>query len=134
VGRTSSGSSRAASASTSTASGTNCPPTPNAIDEATRRHYAALYARPGAMHSAFNQFAAFKQDAEDNKIFAAKGKLTMPVLALGGDLSFGAQMGDIMGLVATNVTTGVIRDSGHWVMKEQPAETTSAIVQFVDKM
>ena len=106
---------------------------PKAIDEATRRHYAALYARPGAMHSAFNQFAAFKQDAKDNKIFAAEGKLTMPVLALGGDHSFGTRMGDIMGLVATNVTTGVIRDSGHWVIEEQPVETTAAIVQFVGR-
>src|SRR3974390_3140253 len=53
---------------------------PKSIDEATREHYAALYARPGAMHSAFNQFAAFTQDAIDNKAFAAKGKLTMPIL------------------------------------------------------
>ena len=30
---------------------------PKAIDEATRRHYAKIYARPGAMHSAFNQRA-----------------------------------------------------------------------------
>ena len=63
----------------------------------------------------------------------AKGKLTMPVLALGGDHSFGTQMGEIMALVATNVTTGVIKDSGHWVMEEQPAETTAAIVAFIDK-
>ena len=52
-----------------------------------QRHYASLYARPGAMHAAFNQFAAFTQDATDNKALAAKGKLTMPVLALGGDQS-----------------------------------------------
>ena len=40
---------------------------PKSIDEATRNHYAELYAREGAMHSAFNQFAAFQQDAIDNK-------------------------------------------------------------------
>src|SRR5262245_9768652 len=40
---------------------------PKTIDEATRRHYAKIYARPGAMHAAFNQFAAFSQDASDNK-------------------------------------------------------------------
>ena len=45
--------------------------TPASIDEATRRHYAELYARPGAMHCAFEQFAAFTQDAADNKGFAA---------------------------------------------------------------
>jgi pimeloyl-ACP methyl ester carboxylesterase len=85
------------------------------------------------MHSAFEQFAAFNQDVEDNRAFAAQGRLSMPVLALGGDHSFGTQMGDIMRLVATNVTTGVIRDSGHWVMEEQPAETTAAIVEFIDR-
>src|SRR6202022_1869993 len=43
---------------------------PKAIDEATRQHYAALYARPGAMHSAFEQFATFNtKDAPDNKEF-----------------------------------------------------------------
>ena len=107
---------------------------PKAIDEATRDHYAELYALPGAMHSAFNQFAAFNQDAEDNKALrGARASCAMPVLALGGDHSFGAQMGDIMRLVASNVTTGVIRDSGHWVMEEQPGQTTAAIVEFIDK-
>ena len=106
---------------------------PTAIDEATRRHYAELYALPGAMHSAFNQFAAFTQDASDNKAFAARGKLGMPVLALGGDHSFGTQMGDIMRSSRSNVTSGVIRDSGHWVMEEQPAQTTAAIIAFIDK-
>ena len=74
------------------------------------------------MHSAFDQFAAFNQDAIDNKAFAAKGSSTMPVLALGGDKSFGTQMGDDhASLVASNVTERVIKDSGHWVMEEQPA-------------
>jgi len=106
---------------------------PKAIDEATRRHYAALYARPGAMHSAFNQFAAFTQDAIDNKAFAAKGKLSMPVLALGADHSFGTQMADDVRFVATDVTGGIISNSGHWVMEEQLQRTTAAIVGFIDK-
>src|SRR5262245_44274291 len=44
-----------------------------------------LYARPGAMHAGFAQFAALDQDAADNKAFLAAGKLDMPVLALGGE-------------------------------------------------
>ena len=59
--------------------------TPSRFSEAAREHYAKLYALPGAMHSGFAQFAAFDQDAIDNKAFlAAKGKLGMPVLAIGG--------------------------------------------------
>jgi pimeloyl-ACP methyl ester carboxylesterase len=57
---------------------------PKLFDEASREHYAALYARPGAMHAGFEQFKAFDQDVIDNKAFLAKGTLTMPVLALGG--------------------------------------------------
>jgi pimeloyl-ACP methyl ester carboxylesterase len=106
---------------------------PKAIDEATRRHYAKLYARPGAMHSAFNQFAAFTQDADDNKVLAAQGKLGMPILALGAEHSFGTQMADDVRFVATDVTGGVIKESGHWVMEEQPQQTTAAIVNFIDK-
>ena len=85
------------------------------------------------MHSAFNQFAAFMQAATDNKTFAARGKLGMSALALGGDHSFAMQMGEIMRLIASDVTTGVIRDSGHWVMEEQPAQTTAAIVAFIER-
>ncbi|HEX5325146.1 MAG TPA: alpha/beta hydrolase [Acetobacteraceae bacterium] len=104
---------------------------PRSIDEATRQHYAALYARPGAMHSAFNQFAAFAQDAIDNRGFVAKGKLTMPVLAIGAEKSFGAAMADDLRFVADNVTSVVIPDSGHWLMEEQPAATIAAIRAFL---
>jgi pimeloyl-ACP methyl ester carboxylesterase len=105
---------------------------PGSIDEATRRHYAALYARPGAMHSAFNQFAAFTQDAIDNKAFAGNGKLPMPVLAIGADKSFGSAMADILRFVASDVTSAVIANSGHWLMEEQPTATIAAIRSFLD--
>jgi len=104
---------------------------PKAIDEATRNHYAALYARPGGMHSAFEQFAAFTQDAVDNKAFSAKGKLGMPVLAIGADKSFGTTQADVLRLVASDVTGQTIANSGHWLMEEQPAATVAAIAAFL---
>jgi pimeloyl-ACP methyl ester carboxylesterase len=107
---------------------------PRKIDEATRRHYAALYARPHAMHDAFEQFGAFNQDAIDNKALLAKGgKLTMPVLALGGEKSFGAAEADTLRVVATNVTMGIVPDSGHWIMDENPKATTAFIVNFLSR-
>jgi pimeloyl-ACP methyl ester carboxylesterase/quercetin dioxygenase-like cupin family protein len=104
---------------------------PQAIDEATRAHYAALYARPGAMHAAFEQFAAFSRDAVDNKAFMANGKLTVPVLAIGAEKSFGTAMADEIRFVALDVTGAVIANSGHWLMEEQPAATTAAITAFL---
>jgi hypothetical protein len=59
------------------------------FDEATRQHYAALYAQAGAMRAGFAQFVAFRQDAADNRTFLAQGKLQMPVLALAGEATFG---------------------------------------------
>jgi pimeloyl-ACP methyl ester carboxylesterase len=107
--------------------------TPQSIDEDTRRHYAALYARPGAMHSAFEQFAAFAQDAIDNQAFSAKGKLALPVLAIGADKSFGTAMADDLRFVAANVTGHVVANSGHWLMEEQPAATMAAITGFLEE-
>jgi pimeloyl-ACP methyl ester carboxylesterase len=62
---------------------------PSKFDEASRVHYAQLYAKPGHMHAGFAQFAAFDQDVIDNKAAVGRGRLKMPVLALGGDHSLG---------------------------------------------
>ena len=105
---------------------------PKSIDEATRDHYAGLYARPGNMHYAFEQFAAFNQDAKDNKIFAGK-TLTMPILALGAEKSFGDQQAAIMRDVATDVEAGIITGSGHWIMEEQPEQTVTKVRAFLEK-
>jgi pimeloyl-ACP methyl ester carboxylesterase len=104
---------------------------PTRFDEASREHYATLYARPGAMHAGFEQFKAFDQDAIDNKALVAKGKLTMPVLALGGERSFGPMMATVMRATATNVTQGIVPNSGHWIMEENPSATVELVANFL---
>ena len=105
---------------------------PDRFSEAARRHYAKLYALPGAMHSGFAQFAAFDQDAIDNRAFlAAGGKLRMPVLALGGEKSFGLTMASVMQAASDNVTAGVVPDSGHWIMEENPRATIKLVRDFL---
>jgi pimeloyl-ACP methyl ester carboxylesterase len=105
--------------------------TPAKVDEATRRHYAELYARPGAMHAAFAQFRAIRTDAEDNKKAIAT-KLTIPVLAVGGEKSFGKMEAVVMRNAATEVTEVVIPGAGHWLMEEDPAATIKAVRGFLD--
>jgi len=106
---------------------------PKAFSEISREHYARLYAQPGAMHAGFAQFAAFDQDAIDNGVFVAKGKLTMPVLAVGGEKSFGSTMAVVMRAAAIDVQELVIPNSGHWLMEEQPIATVAAVRAFLDK-
>jgi pimeloyl-ACP methyl ester carboxylesterase len=105
---------------------------PSRIDEQTRDHYAALYARPGAIHNALGgQFAAFAQDAIDNQQLVAKGKLKMPVLAIGGDHSYGSNLATEIGFAAADVRAAVIEDSGHWIMEEQPEQAVTIILKFL---
>jgi pimeloyl-ACP methyl ester carboxylesterase len=107
---------------------------PKKIDESTREHYAALYAQPHAMHDAFEQFGAFGQDALDNKAFlASAGKLTIPVLALGAEKSFGLGMAADLRFVAANVTSGIVPGSGHWIMEENPQATIQLVTGFLRK-
>jgi pimeloyl-ACP methyl ester carboxylesterase len=37
----------------------------------------------------------------------------------------------ILLFVATNVTTGIVPRSGHWIMDENPTATTALIVNFL---
>jgi pimeloyl-ACP methyl ester carboxylesterase len=104
---------------------------PGKPDEATRNFFAATYAQPGGMRAGFAQFAAFSQDAKDNKVFE-QTKLSMPVMAVGGEKSFGALQAVIMRHVAINVQEEVVAGSGHWLMEEQPAYTVALIRKFLD--
>jgi pimeloyl-ACP methyl ester carboxylesterase len=104
---------------------------PKKFDDASRKHYARLYAEAGAMHAGFEQFKAFDQDAVDNKAFVAKGMLTMPVLAVGGEKSFGPMMATVMRAAATNVQGAIVPNSGHWVMEENPAATIKLVEDFL---
>jgi pimeloyl-ACP methyl ester carboxylesterase len=103
---------------------------PTKPDEVTRNFFTATYAVPGGMRAGFAQFTAFSQDAKDNKILEQE-KLTMPVLAVGGEKSFGPLQSVIMRHVATNVQEAVVAESGHWLMEERPAETVALIRGFL---
>jgi pimeloyl-ACP methyl ester carboxylesterase len=64
-------------------------------------------------------------------VFVAKGKLTMPILAIGGDKSFGSTMAVVMRAAATDVTECVIPRYGHWLTEEQPVATITAVRNFL---
>lgn len=102
----------------------------HSIPKEDRAAYAAAYARPGRMRAGWAYFVSFQRAAQD---FAelSKAKLTMPVLAIAGEKASGELLGQQMALVATNATTVVLKDTGHWVLEERPAETTEALLKFL---
>lgn len=104
---------------------------PARIDEATRAYYTRLYAQPGAMRASFAQFNTIAtKDVADNRI-ASKVKLTMPVLAIGGEKSFGSMMATVMRNAAVNVREAVVPNAGHWMMEENPTTTVKLIDDFL---
>jgi pimeloyl-ACP methyl ester carboxylesterase len=100
------------------------------LPEADRKAYVAAYSRPGRMRAGWEYFKNFHTTAKD---FAelSKTKLAVPVLSIGGDKSLGGYLGQQMKAVAPNLTVIVIKDAGHWVMEEKPAETMDALVKFL---
>jgi pimeloyl-ACP methyl ester carboxylesterase len=102
----------------------------HSLPVADREAYVAAHSRPGRMRAGWAYFAAWPQTAKD---FAqlAQTKLTIPVLAIGGEKSLGDVLGQQMKLVATDVTVLVLKGVGHWVLEERPKETTDALVKFL---
>jgi len=102
----------------------------HSLPEADRAAYATAYARPGRMRAGWAYFVSFQQAAKD---FAelSKTKLTMPVLAIGGEKANGTLLGEQMKIVATDAQMVVLKDCGHWVMEERPKETTEALLKFL---
>ena len=102
----------------------------HSIPEADRKAYVAAYSRPGRMHAGWEYFVSFQQAAKD---FAqlAQTKLSMPVLTIAGEKSMGDVLGKQAKLVATDVTAVVIQNAGHWVLEEQPKETSEALEKFL---
>jgi len=55
----------------------------------------------------------------------------MPVLAIGGEKADGVVLGNQMKIVATDATVVVLKNTGHWVLEENPKETTDALMKFL---
>ncbi len=55
----------------------------------------------------------------------------MPVLAVGGDHSYGAHLATEIGFAAADVRAAVIDNAGHWIMEEQPEQAVSIILSFL---
>jgi pimeloyl-ACP methyl ester carboxylesterase len=102
----------------------------HSIPEPDRAAYTAAYSRPGRMRSGWAYFVTFPQAAKDFALLS-QTKLTMPVLSIGGEKSLGDVLGRQMKLVATNVKVIVLKNTGHWILEENPKETTGALVDFL---
>jgi pimeloyl-ACP methyl ester carboxylesterase len=102
----------------------------HSIPEAARAAYTAAYSRPGRMHAGWEYFVSFPKAADD---FAqlSQTKLTMPVLAIGGEKANGDALGRQAKLVASDAAVVILKNTGHWLLEENPKGTTDALLNFL---
>jgi len=100
------------------------------LSKADRTAYTAAYARRGRMRAGWAYFVSFGQAARD---FAqlSQTKLSIPALAIGGDKANGELLGQQMRVVASDATVVVLKNTGHWVLEENPQGTTGALMTFL---
>lgn len=107
---------------------------PGAISKEDQQEYLRTYTKPGALRSGFAYYRALDQDVAHNmELIKKNGKLTMPVLALGGGSAFGRGGETLESLtrVSLNVRGGVIHECGHWIQEEKPKEVLSHVLPFL---
>ena len=104
-----------------------------AVGEAELDVYAAAYSAPGAMRAGFELYRAFDRDAADNRdALARHGKLTVPVLAVGGATSTSGPIVEaMMREVADDVTGLRVPGAAHWVAEENPAAFVAGLLAFL---
>jgi pimeloyl-ACP methyl ester carboxylesterase len=109
---------------------------PAAITQEDINEYVSHYSAPGGMHAGFEHYRAFPQDAIQNQNYS-KTKLTMPVLALGGQyiptLGGNIAMPTViygMKILAQNETGIIVPNSGHFIPEEQPQFLADQLLKF----
>jgi len=102
---------------------------PERISRAHRDRYVECYSRTGAMSNGFAYYRAASRSAQQNLEFSRR-KLSMPVLALGGETAVGDFVRRTMEPLALRVEGGIIGDCGHYVMEEQPEQVAAELLRF----
>lgn len=100
---------------------------PAAVDEYLR----TFSGRTGVLGAMGVYRAAFKSIEQTTPLM--KNKVRVPVVALGGEKGLGAKVGEMISLVAENVTQQVFPDSGHFLPEERPGEIVQQIISITGK-
>jgi pimeloyl-ACP methyl ester carboxylesterase len=95
--------------------------------------YASAYSAPGALRAGLELYRAFDRDIEDNRRWLAEhGRLTIPVLAVGGEASTtGPLMAEMMPEVAGNVPKLRVPKTAHWIAEENPHALADGLFAFL---
>ena len=99
-------------------------------DDAVKYYIDTLAGDPEALRGSFEFYRAIPTSAAQNEERKNR-RLTMPVLAIGGEESGGENAANAMKLVADDVQGAVLPGSGHWVAEQAPEELLAELTEFL---
>ena len=99
-------------------------------DEVVSYYIDTLARDPEALRGSFELYRQFPAMIAQNEQRKSQ-RLTMPVLAIGGEESGGAGVAETMKLVADDVQGVVLPGAAHWVAEQAPEELLTALTEFL---
>jgi pimeloyl-ACP methyl ester carboxylesterase len=93
-------------------------------------YYVGALSNPDSLRGSFGWYRALETTIAQNEQ-RKSSRLTMPVLAIGGEASFGENAGNATQAVADDVQSVVIAGTGHFLAEESPDELLAALTEFL---
>jgi len=94
------------------------------------KYYVSLVSNPDSLRGSLGWYRGLDATLAQNEARKAK-PLTMPVLAIGGEISYGEHVADAMKPLAEDVQGVVIPGAGHWVAEQAPEALLAALTKFL---
>jgi pimeloyl-ACP methyl ester carboxylesterase len=99
-------------------------------DYVVRYYVERLASSPDALRGSVGSYRAIDENYAQNQERKTR-RLTLPVLAIGGGKSIGEGVANTMRLIADNVQSHVIAESGHWLAEEAPEQVLAVVTPFL---
>ena len=93
--------------------------------------YVGLVSDPESLRGSLGFYRAWDATLAQNEERVAR-KLALPVLAVGGERSYGGLVGHAMEALAEDVEGLVVEGAGHWLAEEAPEQLLAAFERFFE--
>jgi pimeloyl-ACP methyl ester carboxylesterase len=93
-------------------------------------YYVGMLSNPDSLRGSFGWYRALETSIAQNEQRTTR-RLAMPVLAVGGEFSFGENVGHGVRAVADDVQSLVVPGAGHFLAEEAPDEMLAALTGFL---
>ena len=101
-----------------------------ALPDEVIAYYVRMLSDSDALRGSFGFYRAFDATVAQNEQRKSR-PLSMPILAIGGERSYGEHVAEVMQLVTTDVQGLVLPGTGHWVAEESADDLLAALADFL---